>query len=258
MNVPAAPIHNWTLPRNSKLIRFYVWVYLDNFLEDNEIDKSLAKLTFCRLFWATVLSPLVMLLIAIIGGIMEALGFVVKHAPHGDPAKKAAYQAALLAKKAAKQTSGPGWPTRLVDAVASFFDKVAAFAQNHPGVGKALTYAWRVPAWTAVVGIPTGALAFAAYNIVTYFHGFLTGLLFGGIGIGGLLGLTVVVVGLATLVEKTPLGRWIIGGTEWLVVDTIGHGIFCRIGRGFKFVGRFLVAGHHAVKYRTCPKVIVG
>ncbi len=33
--------------------------------------------------------------------------------------------------------------------------------------------------------------------------------------------------------------------------------IACAFGRGTRNTGRFMVAGHHTVKYRTCPKILI-
>lgn len=242
MSALVAPVHTWTLSRNSKLIRFYNWLY----------DHPTGPLTFCKLFWGIVLSPVVMLVVGIVGSGVGIADYIKAHAPHQNPADKLAKQEARSAIKASK---GPNIGLRLVEAVSAFFDRVAAFFQRHTGLSRALTYAWRIPLWSLILGIPSGAAAYGIYNIVGYTNGFLTGLKWAGISLGGLAIIGIAVLAIATLIERTPLGKWIGGGVEWLVIDFIGYGVLFRIGRGFKFIGRFFAAGHHAVKYRTCPLV---
>lgn len=63
------PIHEWTFSRKSLLIRFYLWLY--------EADGN--SVTFCRLFWGIVCSPItfpVRLVVNVFRGIRKGLGFL--------------------------------------------------------------------------------------------------------------------------------------------------------------------------------------
>jgi hypothetical protein len=120
--------------------------------------------------------------------------------------------------------------------------------------------------------IACGVLAWGGYGIYqgyNHYHGLITGVKWGGIGLGGVAIFASIVATLYFVIG------WM---TDLGVFDLVGRGL-CAVGRfiGRSFmgiavsfvyrtvllngwralcvVGRFIQAGDHAIKYRTCPMI---
>lgn len=239
MLVPDAPMHNWTLSRQSKLIRFYAWFIVNGPYgigekSEETIASELSSLTFCRLFWSVVLFPFAVLLTIAALPLLLLLAGIVWLAEKGSDRSKA--------KKAANQAT-----SRAVDKTAGLADRVSAWFQRHPLVGKVGV----VLMWTFMIVFALALLGTLVWLVVGFHNGLTTGLTWFGIVLAGALGLFLAAAIIAGLLMKTPLGPGLarIGEKVW--------SFLCWIGRGFRFTYRFFEGGHHAVKYRTCPKITI-
>jgi hypothetical protein len=226
-------MHTWTLKRNSKMIKFYSWLYL----EETTKEHSLSKLTFCRLFWGIVCSPFSLFFVLFITPMAAAIGYISDKVRHHQRTRKPTTKNAANA---------------VPEKTAHFFDKVAAWFQAHAWVSKVFSgFVW---GW--FIGIVVGICVFAGTEVNTHWLGFLLGLKWAGIGLGGLLTIVLLGVVLAGIL-------WALSKTIWPpiedVLEAVGkwawRSILCRIGHGIRGVFWFFVAGHHAVKYRTCPMI---
>lgn len=246
LNVPEDHIYTWTLKPNSLLLRWYLFNFADEEVYASDPVKyakrsksaTTARMNFCKLFWlmvfTVILSPLI-LVVALIAGVVKML--------------RAAWPERTRPVKPAK-------PPKIkkeesVEAVASFFDKVSAWFQRHPSIGTFFGKASVTFLWTVVLALIVGAVWSSAWAILNFTSGFLYGLAVAG----GSLGIVAGVMLLGLLIAYLAKNRWFGTFLEWIADGVIGF--FCTIGRGFRYVGRFLALRHHMVKYRTCPRVIV-
>ncbi len=263
MLVPDAPTHNWTLPRQSKLIRFYIWFYVKapfgldfDDRREGEITRSLSTLTFCRLFWAVVCAPFLTLLVIVLLPLIALIATIVWIVGKvKDRRANVSRQERRVVAAAERVTKGPNIFQRVLTAVGNFFDHIAAFFQNHPKVGQFLGGVGTVLMWTIFVVIPLAVIGFVTYEIVAHLNGMITGLIWGGVVASGLIAATILGLAIAGLLLKTPFGTWLADGLAAVGIHV--WTFLCWIGRGFRGTGRFFAAGHHAVKYRTCPRVVV-
>lgn len=252
-----APIHTWTMKRNSKLIRFYLWFYANGpygtgLKFSDELDKSLAKLTFCRLFWAVVCAPFI---VALTIGFGPLIGIVLLAIWIKEEIEERQFdrrrKRGSEEPKPEKVRSGPRRMEKILDGVMAFFDHIAAFFQKHVRLTKVLGFVVKSAFWIGLVGFVVAALGFLSYVGYTHQLGFVHGMEWAGAIIGGLAALLAVCGVIALLLLKSQLGK----ALGWFA-DKVWDGL-CAIGRGGKFTGNFVAAGHHAVKYRTCPKVTI-
>lgn len=255
-----APIHNWSMSKESKLIRFYLWLYST----PESTDKSLAKLTFCRLFWAVVCSPITIPAILFLAAVIRTGDFVVARMPRKSKEQKKIILEKRLARMDAKSAAGPGWASRFIDKVGDITDHVSAFFQKHPGIGKTFVYPFLVLGevlfalrFVFLIGVPLGGAAFGIDQAIVYFHGFLHGLTLGMMALGTGVIVGAILLSILTLLFKTSIGEKLGNFFEWLFLDCVWDGGVCRVGRAFKFVGSFIITAHHAIKYRTCPRITV-
>jgi hypothetical protein len=251
----SGPTHTWTMSRNSKLIRFYKWFYLaDDFFwgiggyTEEKVNKGLAKLNFCRLAWSVIAAPFIVLLClafavpaAIIFGLYTLCVGIGEGMQDHKTRKTAAQLVANLNREA------------IPEATAKFFDRIVAFFQRHSLIGKVFGAIATSLLWVFILGIPAAILSGSGYEIANHPKGFLTGLEWAGVSVGGIAIVFVLSLGFWALFVKTSLGSLCLDAMGWgfdAVIDFV-----CWIGRGFRYLGRFVTTLDHAVKYRTCPLI---
>lgn len=219
-------LHTWQLPANSKLLEFYRWLY----------KADVENLSFCKLFWAIVVSPA-----ALVGA---AVMFVVHKLPDRTPKPSKAPR--LKVEKPEKM--GPGaaltfsiWLAGVADKIAAAWQPISAFLKSHPGIGKFVRPVALVVGAIAVLG---GA-AFGMYEWADLNPRGLLTVLF---ALGFLVGAGVVILGLGVLLSLAVKDR-----ADEIIAWVERHAT--SIGHGFRGVYRFFAFGYHAVKTRTCPRV---
>lgn len=97
-------MHTWTFDKNSKLIRYYVWVW----------EASIRQLNFCKLFWGIVLSPIGLVAKFLIFILANTLGRLIK----------------------ARSDSPPKTSEDLLDKLVKRIEKISGFFLNRPIIGK--------------------------------------------------------------------------------------------------------------------------
>lgn len=276
-------LHTWEFNRDALLIRAYLWLWM--------ADES--KIDFCKLFWGTVGAPLAIVprLLLIPGApvVKKLQASAVEKEKRRvaklvewrasdeykqltiekrerDKLKEAKAQAkvdAKAAKKAAKLERGPNPAQRALSATATTVDRGVAVLQEHERAVKRTSYALA----TAVMLGGLATIAWALTLVSSHVWRDVGGIALYGAGftaivsvLGGVM--FFVAAGVIGATRWQSLGRGlgrggakIGGGFGWgksKVGSGFGHGL-----QGFKLVGLFLRDGHHSVKYRTCPKVII-
>lgn len=237
---PEKFLRTWTFDKSNPIVRFYLWLY--------EADPT--KISFCKLFWALLTSPIVLLVVALLRPFEGLATHLDKKPKSLDPPAPRPKKSHSFAKKVASAVPhGFTW----------FFDKVAAgFQRFAPVVERIEVWAlgyhetvflivWVVLAGAAVL---TG-LGFGAYFIYLYWstHIFLLVLMYLGIIVGG----AAAYAGLLYI-----LGAWCNKHAPSIerFFKTIGRGI--KVGwHGLVVFGRFVGTAYYTVKYRTCPRVVV-
>jgi hypothetical protein len=211
-------LHTWELDEKSWLIRFY------NFWYDNP---NLNALSFCKLFWAVVCAPLMGVAWLFILPVMKFFEWTEGHPRKTKPSKTNSSTANARSRKKA---------TAIASGVGSFFDRVSAFFQRHNWLGASVFWAAIVIGGIAAVG----GSGYGIVRLVALIHGNLYWKVWWPIikGLSIFLGSAVVIV-----------------GTILFIVYGVNDGHSPRPWA--RNVGRFLATGYHAVKYRTCPKVVV-
>jgi small-conductance mechanosensitive channel len=206
-------LHTWTLDKSSFLIRLYSHLY----------GAPEGALSFCSLFWGTLLSPLV--------AIVLGLGRLGTKAFQLLPEKKEPTLEEIRAARA-RRSARRSARTRRANAIRDFFsglaDGIVAFFQRHSLVSKALK----------VIGI--GVLGLAVLGLLGFL---IASFVLYPIALAWLGGV-ILAIALSVFVSLFLSDH----------SDTV-KSFFVKIGRAFRFVGRFLATGYHAIKYRTCPKV---
>jgi hypothetical protein len=218
--------YTWTMAKDSKLLRLYCWYW----------DAKADNLNFCKLFWGVVLMlPLLPVRFAVGGG---------KALEKRHQAAKRAVKPASAAKPPKPPRVGPSRGDRFLTAIGAFADRIVGWFQRHRWVGKAIEYGFYGVCITVVAGGLLFLLGVVVYEFVVNTHKALVVLMWVGIGVGIFSVCVAAVFGLAFLIAETDVG------------DALGD-FLCWIGRGFRNTWQFCVAGHHMLKSRTCPKVIV-
>jgi hypothetical protein len=246
MNVPQEPIHTWEMSRDSILVRWYVWCFANqSYYEDNpyknakySIEATLGRMNFCKMFWLVVcsilLSPLILAVSIVVGIVMAARSVWPESTKEPKPKK---------APKVDREEA--------VESVASFFDKISAFFQRHPNIGKYVGKVAIVLMWAFIAVFAVAVVWAAVWAATTFNQGFVNGIIVVAIIVGVLAAAALIAVAVAYLIRNTWFGN---------LLDWIGDGVWgfaCFIGRGFRNVWRFLALGHHAVKNRTCPRITI-
>lgn len=108
---------HFTIDRNSKFIRFYLWLY----------GAKANNINTCKLFWAYVFAPLALIVHGVVAAVSPLFRAVEKRIP--EPDYDARYQRARE-KKAAKAAAGPSKGERFLDKVSAFFS--AAYVKIAP------------------------------------------------------------------------------------------------------------------------------
>lgn len=230
----------WSLKKDSKLLRYYKWIYTNN-----TTDSYLNTLTFCKLFWGVVASPVVLIFWGIVTLITRAIDWLPDRKVKGEAAK-----VAKARKNKSKNSAIPNFLNRVADRIASFFQWIGrGFSwigrglDNHPAIDKAL--GWVVMSLSLLALLAGLAVGFYYWNDLAH-----ESLVLMGIDVAWIVGAIVVGLGLALLIGLfvSPLGR--AGG--WFY-----EAILVRIGHFFRAIYRFFAFGFHAIKTRTCPRVEV-
>lgn len=261
----------WQVRPDSMLIRWYAWLY----------EAETTKLTFCKLFWATIFSPLTLIFKIVMTG-MLGIGKAIKAIAPTKPEKEEPPPATveeLIAAAEARRKVGPSrgarWGAAVAGAVATGVDHVVATIQlaghgvrvgtkpvraavrpvrttlkKHPNIG--------VSFWVGVVLVVSiavlGAFAFGMYSWASFSLGSLIVVLeliaFVTV-IGG------VAIGVAHLINaRTEAVGKALDVTYDNVLTPMGHG-FTHIGHFFAGIGAFFAMGYYVIKTRTCPRVEV-
>jgi hypothetical protein len=211
-------LHTWELDENSWLIRFYDFWY-DHPSHDT--------LSFCKLFWAVICAPLMGIMWLVILPVMKIVEWFSSRSEKSKPSKRKWSTANARSRKKS---------TAIASGVGSFFDRVSAFFQRHNWLGALAFWVPIVIAGVAVVG----GSGYGIVRLVALIHGNLYWKVWWPI-IEGLL------IGAAVSGGVVVFHLFIVFGVN----DGQGPRPWARS------VGRFFATGYHAVKYRTCPRVVV-
>lgn len=115
---------HFTFDRESKFIRFYLWLY----------QAKVSNINTCKLFWAYVFAPLALLFRAVGAVLAPVLDAIAARLPQKTAAQEAAEweskRAAARERRAAKAAAGPGRLERILEKVSIFFS--AAYAKTAP------------------------------------------------------------------------------------------------------------------------------
>jgi hypothetical protein len=223
-------LHTWELSADSWLLRFYDFWYP---------DADMAKVNFCKLFWAVICAPLMGVAWIIfgicVGGAkaVKAVGnwFDSRPIPEGADTtnNKSKRLATAIPKGAAKVADGFSAIVQRIDEFLKRHTKAAGF------IGKAFLY---------LLGV--AVLGGAAYGIYLLIHLIIINwswywFTFAWVIVGGMLIGAVLGAAIYYFFTNTRSGG---SFAEWLV-------------RFLTAIGHFLRAGYYATKYRTCPRVVV-
>lgn len=261
MTILEGPIHTWSLSENSWLIRWYRFLY-DDVLEITDTT----RLSFCKLFWGTVLSPFVALVVGVISIFAAPIIWAVRWIKDllADRRNESFSRSLSQAKQTAETPPKPtkvrvSVANKIVAAVSGFFDRLSAWSQRHTN---GLHLLGILVIWGAMIAFVLSAAGTGTYYAVNHYMGLLTGLKWTGIGIGSGLVLVVVFTALVWLVLKIHFFEHGMDLMEWIFITGLFNHwlkplgrLFAQVGRFFRGVYLFFVAGHHAVKYRTCPTI---
>lgn len=267
MNVPNDHMYNWSFSKDSKLIRFYMALYSE------KTDPSQEKITFCKLFWGIIASPAVLVLAGIVYGAI-GMGHFFRGAYRMLPEKTYVAPTAkeLMAKEAQKEADVQRRRERKARMqaranavstwVAAFADKVSAFFQHLSFILRPAGWVIRRVGILIALLVPTAATSYLGYYVDTHLTGGWHVLEWAGAvaGIGVGAGL---VVGTLTLLLSSGRGSKVLDVLETIVTAIFGPilrpigRLLTMVGHGFVYVGKFLAAGYHVTKYRTCPKVVI-
>lgn len=218
-------MYTWTFDSNAWLIKAYIWLWKG--------DKD--SINFCKLFWGTIFAPFALFAkpwAAIFGPTINKLGEWSDSVEAKHKAERPEKERRREAKKKAKEARGPNGFQRTLTNIGTFFDKVAAFAQNHE---KALQF-------TAVSAGVIGGLA--ALALIGY-------------GLSQVEDWEAVLLAVARLLAFVAAAVVAVVAIVVLFAYGIGPERWAKIKNGFKIVGAFLKEGGRSVKYRTCPNVVV-
>lgn len=212
-------LHTWQLTADSKLLRYYTWLY----------GAGTENLSFCKLFWAVVASPVAL--------VIRAVAFVIHKLPDRKPkAPKVKGEKAPSAPPVAA-IKFAAWLAGVADKIAAAWQPVSAFLKKHPGLGKLVRPVALVVGAAAVLG----GLVFGFYEWNSLASTSLYTIL---IVIGIAIALFGIAIGIATLTsdKEARIEAWL-------------EAKLTPIGHGFRYVYRFFAFGYHAIKTRTCPRV---
>lgn len=276
-------LHTWEFNRDALLIRAYLWLWM--------ADES--KVDFCKLFWGTVLAPLAIvprLVVIPAAPVIRKLQASAKEkerrrvaalvkwreseeykqltekARERELLKEARAQAKADAKEAKRQAKlerGPNPAQRTLSAAATTVDRGVAVLQEHDRAVRRAGYALA----TAMMLGSLAAIGWALTLVHAHAWHYIGGLALYGVGfmaaVSILGGVTFfLAMGVVGATRWQSLGRGLgrggakIGGGFGWGKAKVGGG-FGRGRQGLRLVGLFLRDGHHSVKYRTCPKVII-
>lgn len=106
--------------RDSKFIRFYLWLY----------GAKANRINTCKLFWAYVFAPLALIVKGVVVAVAPILNAALDRIPHKTESQKDAEWAArreeARQRRLEKEATGPGKAERFLDKVSSFFSVVYA------------------------------------------------------------------------------------------------------------------------------------
>ena len=249
MTAQSELLHVWTVKEDSRMIRFYKWLYSEN----------VSTLTFCKLFWAMVCSPIVLVLVG-----FASLGEKLFSRPNKVGSAPESYDEVLarMEKEAAERTQRRidrenSWPNRFIRSVASFFDHIAAFFQAHRKLVKTLQVIFFLVVVAAVLAAAGYGLSLIPWGNIHW--GYFFEQVFEQVGVFAaiFLGVFVLIIGLAYLIYYLVDE---VDYSEAPVLRTTGHTVrwpFVNFWHGLVFTGKFFAFGYHTVKTRTCPRVEV-
>lgn len=178
---------------------------------------------FCKLFWGTLFLPLAMIL----HGLFAVSEFVNDHLK-SERTAPLTYEE--IEEEDAQGRTGPGFFQNLLTNIGGFFDKIAAFFQSYEWVG------------VVIMSVIVGTLSVAILGgLVLLVIEYPLDILYAVIWAVSMVIICGVVIALVTYLDKT--------GKAKRAAE--------RTTRFFKRVGQFLSTGYHAVKYRTCPAIVI-
>lgn len=173
-----------TFDRESKFIRFYLWLY----------EAKASNINTCKLFWAYVFAPLALIVKAAVAAVGPILSAVFDRIPHKTESQKDAEWAArreeARQRRLEKEATGPGRAERFLDKVSSFFS--AAYAKAAPVI--------KVVAIGLGVLLGLAAVAGLVYIAIT---APLALLAVAAIVVGGLLVVVVILLGIEWLDNRS-------------------------------------------------------
>ena len=220
------PGYTWTLKADSLFLRAFKWLW------------GARPSNFCLLFWGVIFSPIALIGCCIIRPIVQLWLLIDEHttlSPRDRDTKRA-----KRATAKARREAHPSLGIRFLERVAAFLDKIAAFFQHRPMIGKlvrfiSLAIALMVAACAIIAAVWAFVWGWEAHALAMEHFFEVFGLIIAG---------ALVALGIATLFVYW-IGDW--GGDDFFIA--IGHGIRC--------VFRFFMTAYHMVKDRTCPRIIV-
>lgn len=259
----------WQVTPDSHLIRWYKFIY--------QPEEPL-KLTFCRLFWGTLLSPFVF----IVALLAWPIAAYAKHTEEKRRVRKERRRTQALEdmkEVLERKAAAPPKTRRKVsiygelaaERIAAFVDtciagcqvisvhvthpvrmRVRGFADEHH---KGLTWIWR----TLLVTLATAFLGGLAYGFYSWAHLETQSLYYFLVGVGFVVFCVFLFRGIYALANRIPEGP--ADRSVDLVFDFFGivfwpiiHGAKL-IGRTFSSIGAFFGMGYYTIKTRTCPRV---
>jgi hypothetical protein len=212
-----------TFDKNSKLIRLYLWAW--------EGDPEF--INFCKLFWGILFLPVAFFfhaLFAISGPIVEWLLAKLPEPHYPTYIELQEGEAKRWARQKAKEEEGPNFFQRLLTDIGDFFDKISALFQRHEIIGVIIGY---TALGLGAIGLGGGFIALWIFFPITMLVIFA--FILGSILLAGLFSLIVF------FFKATRKGE-----TAW-----------SKFTGGFSLIGQFFSTGYHAVKYRTCPAIVI-
>lgn len=220
-------LKTWELPENSLLIRWYMFVWRG---ADEE------TITFCKLFWGILLSPFVPFVLIALSPLIGLLWI----SESLEDKSREKFRAEMEAKINGAWVEPPSKRSKALTWITETIDKVSAFFQSHPNIGKIVRKGFLYGGFTLLVAGAAALVSFLIYAGIAWTTGTVQALIIMTIIIGGLLAVGAIAYGIAYAVSNT----WI-GDASVKVGD-----FFCKIGR-------FFASGYYSVKYRSCPRVVI-
>jgi len=223
-------LHTWEMNRNSLLIRFYQFWY-------GIFDVDVNNLSFCKLFWCTILSPLMIVVYLSIG-----IFFVVVWpiATISDRMKRRSTNSSKVKEPRTKNRRAKDAAVKLASSTEGFFGHISAFLQRHAWISKTLKWGLLVVGAICALAGAAGIGYLSYMGVEEMIKNWNLGVSDGVYIVLSFIGAVILITGVIYTVSETKYGAPI-----------------RALGRGFAKVGNFLATGYYAVKYRTCPRIVV-